>query len=315
MANRPIATFEFASNGLRLRLTGPSEDLAPYIAGYYRTEVESGCVAEDWLPPEDGNLRTGTADVYVAAIGAEPLRVAPSAVISGPTDRVTNLRLGGGKFWGIGLTPAGWARLIGAPASAHANRFDDISNHPDLRPLQVLLDRLRNDGDDIEASVKLINRTLRGILAKTASPDSEIHAIHRAIAREGDASVAQLAAQAGMNQRTFERFCRRVFGFPPGALRRRQRFLRSLGKYMLDPSMRWIGSLDGHYHDQAHFIREFRATMQMTPSEFAERPHPILMAAVTVTNAAAGVTLQGLHRPRIEEPREDSGLGNARPSG
>nr|WP_282099696.1 helix-turn-helix domain-containing protein [Qipengyuania qiaonensis] len=102
---------------------------------------------------------------------------------------------------------------------------------------------------------------------------------------------------AGMKPRTFERFCKRHFGFAPSALLRRQRFLRSLGKYMLDPSMRWIGSLDTHYWDQAHFIREFRATMNMKPSEFAALPHPISGAAVRLTSMRAGVTMQALYHP------------------
>jgi len=298
MPPKPLPIIEFAANGLRLRLVGPPPDLAPYLSGYYRTEVADGVVVEDWLPPEEANLRTGTAKDYVAAIGADPHVQVPAAVISGPTDRVTYLRLGAGAFWGVGLTPAGWARFVGLPANDFANRFSDISGFPTLQVLSAMLDSLRNDGNDIETSVALINRTFRKLLDQRIAPEGEIHAVHRSIGSGGNGSVSDLADEVGMNQRTFERFCKRHLGFAPGALQRRQRFLRSLGKYLLDPTMRWVSSLDSHYHDQAHFIREFRATMGMTPSEFAELPHPIVGAAVSVINAGAGVAMQALHTPK-----------------
>lgn len=303
MSKTPLATIEFSSNQLRLRLVGPPPDLAPFLSGYYRTEVTAGAVVEDWLPPEEANLRTGQAEEYVAAIGTDPLIEVPPAVISGPTDRVTHLRLGGGKFWGVGLTPAGWARFIGEPASELANRFDDIARYPKLQPLQAMLDKLRADGDDTEAAVALINRTFRNLLGQPSPNESAIHAVHYAIGTEGTMSVAELACMAGMNARTFERFCKRHYGFPPARLQRRQRFLRSLGKFMLDPTMRWINSLDSHYHDQAHFIREFRSIMQVTPTEYAECPHPITGAAVHVINAATGVAMQALHMPRVPPAR------------
>jgi hypothetical protein len=44
--------------------------------------------------------------------------------------------------------------------------------------------------------------------------------------------------------------------------------LCSLSQYMLAPSQKWIGALDGHYHDQAQFVREFRQFMGMTPSAY-----------------------------------------------
>ncbi|MBO6527218.1 AraC family transcriptional regulator [Erythrobacter sp.] len=297
MQKSSLEVTDYESGGLKLRLIGPPPDLAPYLSAYYRTEIADGVIVEDWLPPEEGNLRTGRAEVYEAAIGNDPVvRVVPS-VISGPTDRVTYLRIGGGKFWGIGLTPAGWVRFIGTPASHMTNRFGDIGGSADLEPLQTMLDQLRDDGDDVERAATLINTTFRALLGERPEVDKTVRAVHLDFLSEDASSVAPIASGAGMNPRTFERFCKRHFGFPPRTLLKRQRFLRSLGQYMLDPSMRWIGSLDTHYWDQAHFIRDFRATMGMTPSEFASRPHPIITAAVSVTNAKAGVTMQALYHP------------------
>lgn len=57
---------------------------------------------------------------------------------------------------------------------------------------------------------------------------------------------------------------------------RRQRFVRSLAQFMLDPSLSWIDALDGQYHDQAQFVRGFRNFMGLSPSEYAKMPHPIV---------------------------------------
>ena len=45
---------------------------------------------------------------------------------------------------------------------------------------------------------------------------------------------------------------------------------------MLDPSLSWVKALDGQYHDQAQFVREFRSFMGLTPTAYARLPHPIL---------------------------------------
>ena len=297
MGKASLQVTDYKAGGLRLRLVGPPPDLAPYLSAYYRTEVAPGTEVEDWLPPEEANLRTGEAEVYQAVIGGGPIADVPPAVLSGPTDRVTRLRIVGGKFWGIGLTPAGWTRYLRTPVNVMANRFCDIGQSAAHPALCEMLERLRREGDDIEAAAELINATFRALPVPPQESEATIQSVHLALLSEDVSSVSDLAALAAMKPRTFERFCTRHFGFTPRVLLRRQRFLRSLGKYMLDPSMRWISSLDTHYWDQAHFIRDFRATMNMTPSEFAALPHPIGRAAVSVTNANAGVAMQALYHP------------------
>ena len=110
-------------------------------------------------------------------------------------------------------------------------------------------------------------------------------------------SVADLSAKLALSERSIERLSHRAFGFSPKLLLRRQRFLRSLGRFMLDPSMAWIDTIDHHYYDQAQFTRYFQRFMGMSPRDYAARPTPILGAAAVARAAAAGAAVQGLHQP------------------
>jgi hypothetical protein len=73
--------------------------------------------------------------------------------------------------------------------------------------------------------------------------------------------------------------------------------MRSLAQYMLDPSLKWIGALDGHYHDQAQFVRDFREFMGMTPREYAALPKPVIGAIMRERARVAGRAVQALDSP------------------
>jgi AraC-like DNA-binding protein len=104
-------------------------------------------------------------------------------------------------------------------------------------------------------------------------------------------------ARVGASQRTIERICHRAFGFSPKLLLRRQRFMRSLSQFMLDPTLKWIGAIDWQYHDQAQFVRDFREFMGMSPREYANTPHPVLEKFIQMRARLAGAPVQTMDRP------------------
>jgi AraC-like DNA-binding protein len=290
--------------GIRLQIVTPPRDLAPYITAFYRTEAHVGLPVEDWLPPEWANLRVGKGEVYEAGIGEASLQQVPVAVLSGPTSRVTRLRIAGGIFWGAGLLPLGWAKFIGAPASDFTDRFRDAAGHPALAPLQSLIERLADAPDDMDRNLALLTATFRALLAKPMREHEAIVRTHAAILSDRFTTVAALAEHLGTSTRTLERFTRRHFGFAPKLLLRRQRFLRSLARFMVDPSLKWIDSLDSQYHDQAQFVREFKHFMLMRPRDYAAMEHPIALTAVRARRMALGDAMQVLHPP--DRARDDA---------
>lgn len=275
-----------------------SEALRPYCSIIYLTEVETppGTRVEDYLHPEWANLRLIEGEPLVAAFGGLTPVVAPHFIVTGPTSQATYFAAGTMRAWGIGILPAGWAKFFALPAEDLADTSVDGARHPAFVHLAPLANRLRQ-ANDVEAAARILDDQFVSLLAGAPRDDPAIFAAHRALVDDELTSVGDLAGKLGISDRSVERLSRRAFGFPPKLLLRRQRFLRSLARFMLDPSMSWIDTLDYQYYDQAQFTRDFQRFMGMSPRAYAARPKPILGSAAFARAAAAGEAVQGLHKP------------------
>ncbi|WP_086618738.1 helix-turn-helix domain-containing protein [Erythrobacter tepidarius] len=285
---------------VNLRFALPSEPLRPFVTTYYY--IEAACSPhepwlEDYLHPEWANLRFLSRTEAHSVIGTgEPLPC-PAFAVTGPTSRAARFRLRSGRIWGIGLMPSGWAALFPAKAGDYADRIvDGMADPAFARLVPLALALARSDGD-YAAELALIGQHMDALFAAAQPVDPAIEALTAALIDPDLISVVDLAERLGMNVRSLERLSHRAFGFPPKLLLRRQRFLRSLARFMLDPSLKWIGTLDAHYHDQSHFVRDFRRFMGMSPSAYADLDKPLLVAAARARMAVAGQAVQGLHRP------------------
>lgn len=293
-----------AENGVQLRFALPAEALQPYVTTYYRTDVICSPDApwmEDRLHPEWANLRFLRAGAAQAVVGVGELRPCPDFAVTGPTSQAMRFRLHSGFSWGIGLLPLGWARLFAGAACDYADRFVDGAADPVFAAFAPLAEALAASDGDYAAELALIETHMGRVFAQAGPADPAVLALHAALVDPDLLTVADLASRLCMTVRTLERLSRRAFGFPPKLLLRRQRFLRSLGPFMLDPSLKWIGALDCHYHDQSHFVRDFRRFMGMSPSDYAKAEKPLLAAAAQGRKAVAGAAMQGLHNPTGRE--------------
>ncbi len=280
----------------------PSAALAPYVSTYYLIEgqLSADDGVEDWLHPEWANVRFSSGSHWSSAMGDEPLQPLAPAILTGPTSRAQHFRLGGTiRTWGIGLLPLGWLRLIGTAASAYVDRTVALADDPGCAPLAGLPGAVLSGPSNAPLEARRLDAFMLGLLAQRPPHEDEgkIRAAHRALIDEDITSVAELAERLGISARSLERLSLKGFGFPPKLLLRRQRFLRSLAQFMLDPSLTWIRTLDFHYVDQAHFVRDFRRFMGMSPRHFGTIDHPIMRAAAQGRTAAAGAAVQALHRP------------------
>ena len=263
---------------LKVRYYRLSAALEPYFTALYSFTIETTDPAgvEDCLHPEWAAMRfTAYGTPPQACVVPDPIGQCPPFVVSGPTSRAIRFRLVTSRLYGLGLRPAGWARFVGQPASEMANRIVDGA-HSNFASFAPLLDVARELGKDEAATAARMNACLEDLLGRTPAISDRIYRIQDGLADPDLQEVDELAALLGISRRSLERLFSRHVGFPPKTMLRRQRFLRSLGRYMLDAGTSWSKALDKHYYDQAHFVRDFRDFMGMTPSDYAEMRHPIL---------------------------------------
>ncbi|WP_428028307.1 helix-turn-helix domain-containing protein [Altererythrobacter sp.] len=290
---------------IALRFALPASELRPFVTTYYhcRFDLSQGReFVEDYLHPEWANVRILIQGKSSYSIGPGELAPTPRLAVTGPTSRATRFRMSSGIIWGIGLLPLGWAKFVDRPAGDYADRCADARDDPALGAFAPLAEALMESGTHFESGLALIEAHMQTLLDRPLHDAGVITAINGALIDEKVATVSELAERAGMSVRSLERISRRAFGFSPKLLLRRQRFLRSLAQFMLDPTMSWLRAMDYHYHDQAHFVRDFHRFMGMSPSAYGRFEHPILRAAARDRAAIAGKAIQALHEPPQAHP-------------
>ncbi|MGX7951108.1 helix-turn-helix domain-containing protein [Tsuneonella sp. HG249] len=265
------------SPSIAVRFFRLSESLQPYFTALYLTVIEAGDgLVVDYLHPEWAAMRFTEGPPPVACLGPGEMTAQWPFVAGGPTSVATHFGVTTSRVWGLGLQPAGWAKFIDYDASALANRTVDGSTHPAFAAFADILPKIVASSGDDEAKAEAIEAHLLNQADRQVPREPEIVALQEALRDPSVGEVTTLQARLGMSAKSLERFCRRYFGFTPKLLLRRQRFVRSLAQFMLDPSLSWIDALDGQYHDQAQFVREFREFMGLSPSEYAKMSHPIV---------------------------------------
>jgi AraC-like DNA-binding protein len=284
-----------ASFALNARYYRLADELGHYFTVLYCFDVEcaDGVMVEDHLHPEWSALRfTQMGSPPLAGITPQPVMPTYPLVASGPTSRSIRFSIGRSRIWGLGLQPAGWARYVAAPANSLADRIVDAGSLDAFAVFHPILEVVRRAGLDADDTAKQINTYLLAQPRLPLAAESAVIACQAALRDPDIGDVAQLAERLDINRRSLERLCGRYFGFPPKLLLRRQRFLRSLARYMLEPMHNWSDALDLQYYDHAHFVRDFRSFMGMTPTEYAETPHPIIERIMAQRMADQGAAPQ-----------------------
>ena len=290
-----------------------SAELQPYFTALYLFNITcpAGEEIEDWLHPEWAAMRFTTSGIPPAGgVGTEALERRGPLVVTGPTSKALHFRLTTSCIWGLGLQPAGWAQFVAGQASDFTDRTLDGCADPAFAVFAPLLSMIQESRTTPDRTAEEINTYLMSQVGRRKSRVELIVRVHDALRDPEVAHVVELGRRADVGLRSLERICLRYFGFPPKLLLRRQRFLRSLARFTLNPRRNWSEALDGQYHDQAQFVRDFRSFMSMTPTEYAEHPHPILKRIMAQRMADLGAAPQTdlptvLRYGAEAEPRED----------
>ena len=285
---------------VQARFFYPPKNLQHMFTHFYYVDFagEDGRVVTDYLHPEWGNLRffQGNAPTAFALDGTRFEKTSFS--ITGPSSQALRFEIAlPSRMWGIGMMPQGWARYMGVDAADLANLVADGLTDPQFAQFLPLAESIFGKVPDIESEYGRIASFFAQQNDKPSADEARIAALHQALHDPEVRTVADLVERTGCNPRKLERISHRALGFPPKVLLRRQRLLRSLAEYILDPSLKWIGALDSHYHDQAQFVKDFKEMMGMTPKQYAAIDKPILGSFMGERARFSGSPVQGLHPP------------------
>ena len=288
-----------SDHSVSVRFHEPPGDLRGCFTTFYVTEIDPGSAPtlKDSLHPEWAGMRFFTPHGPVSWTDAGERVAGTRFQATGPTTHPIHFELPKTRMWGFGLLPLGWARFVGHSAADFANRLCDGMTEATFAPFRPLAAELLHNRGDETAELDAIVRFFRTFPGKPEADEKRILAIHVAIVDPEVVTVTDLVKRVAASQRTVERLCHRHFGFSPKLLLRRQRFMRSLVQFMLDPSLKWIGAMDPNYHDQAQFVRDFHEFMNCTPREYAAQPHPVLERFLTERLKAHGAAVQTLDKP------------------
>ena len=144
----------------------------------------------------------------------------------------------------------------------------------------------------------LLDAFLIGAMARPTRFDSAIVRLDAALLHTTSVTVRALADRVGMTMRTLERLTARAFGFAPGVLLRRVRFLRSLHAVRQAAPHARIAALDLAYTDYSHFVHDAHEFLGMSPGAFLKLDLPLLQQSTTLRDQVLGSPAQALeHSP------------------
>ncbi len=283
-----------------VRFALPSAKLSPFFSAYSWTDIrpaEPSRWVEDLLLPAWPILWFSDLSWEIGRVDDAECFTAPAYSVSGPFTQSGRFRSKEGRIWGLGLLPLGWASLFDVPASAYANEAVDGDLDPAFSRFVPLAKALAASSGDFDEELAIIEAFLEEIPITPAEDAERITDINQALLDPQISTVGGLADRVEMNIRSLERASKRAFGFTPLQLLGRQRFLRSLTRFMTEGNSNWLDVMDDQYYDQAHFTRDFKRLMGHNPKDYARMEKPIFTASMQARAVALGKAVQGLHEP------------------
>lgn len=265
----------------RVRFAPASPELLPYLGGYHSfdTAVREGVLHEEMVLPAWTNVQVQTSGgAWGIRIGTESFDPLPRLMVTGPTSKAQFCRVITGHIIGVYLMPRGWARLVGGNVSRIANRIVGMRSvlGPDAEELGAAV----LAATDFDGQVAAFEAIFRRRLAASRPEPPEVEAIEALLLDPDIRSVEDLSAALAIPAWRLARLIPRHFGFTPKLLIRRARFVRTIVKIRESQELGWTRIVDEAYFDQAHFIRDCRDFLQMTPSQFAAPFQPVALASM-----------------------------------
>lgn len=260
---RGILHPEACEGKFRLERYWPSQEVAHFVERYWTVR---------WALPEGVEHLQETLPNPCVNLVVEKGRSAVYGVAPGRFARVLK---GAGSVFGIKFRPGGFYPFLKAPLSALRQQPLPLRElfGPGALELEAGLLALEDDA----ARVKLAEAFLKERLPERDERVEWVNRVVDAIVEEpGVTRVEQLATRFGVSPRTLQRLFHTYVGVGPKWVIMRYRLQEAVAE--LDRGSRAWARLaaDLGYFDQSHFVRDFKALVGKTPTEYIEEARRLL---------------------------------------
>jgi len=238
----------------------PSADLAQYIEHYWSVSWDFRGVAPERveiLPHPSVHL------IFQRHVGAR-IRGVTRGKFSGLLD-------GEGGILGVKFTPGGFYPFSRAPVSTLTDTtvdIHDVFGDGGVAVARAVLGR-RTDA----SRIALVETFLRRCAPERDDSAVRMAELVYAVAQDRSIlKVEDLAARSGMNKRTLERRFAKYVGVSPKWVIQRYRLHEAAEQLAAGGAIEQSAlALRLGYSDQAHFIRDFKAIVGISPAAYARR--------------------------------------------
>jgi AraC-like DNA-binding protein len=250
-------------------------ELAPWLIGYVGGEIAAGTSPARRVIPARPNCFIQiilSGQHTMADIHRGTKQEAPVAGLFGPlTNYHFNMEIPGGlRTFSARLQPAAASQLFAIDATALVDTF---------RPLDLptgLIETLQA-APDFAAMAAPVDEWLTALAKGKRGTDAVTRAANHLRHARGIISVQELADEAGLSLRQFQRRFQAQTGLNPKHYARICRIGQAVHRKELEPAASWTElALECGYADQSHFIRDFKALTGHLPREFLRGQSPIL---------------------------------------
>ncbi len=277
---------------IKLDYRVPSPDIVDHVTLFYDFTANVP-LFEDMERADYAQLRFRLSPGFAAYYFARGEKQVGPIHVVGPTSGATRVKVEGPvKLFGVGVTPSGWAAMLGGNASDMLDDAMDIEGP--LRPRMEAAMAAILKTDNMDERVLVFEALIREL---TCNADQECVSFARQVDAwlEGSTSpdIDDLIAVTHLSRRQVERKCNAIYGAPPKLLARKYRALRA-AVAMCRGDINFDDAVGRGFYDQSHLIREVKQFTGLTPKQIRDRP--TALAEITVQQRLA---MSGLVKPLI----------------
>lgn len=271
---------------ISLEYEAASDELAPLISSFYRIDHDGEPLSE--LERADrAQFRfylSGRGEYHFAKGSVDPGY--PVTIVGPTTAPCTTKSTAVVTVFGWGITPAGWAALMGSEAERGTDHTIDAREifGESIMELRKELQGLTS----LQEQVKLAEKAIGEIYTNADSAPFEFTAkVDEWLMGSADPQVSDLLAVTGLSIRQLERTTRRHYGMPPKKLARKYRAVRAAHILSLGDDLD-ESELGYAFYDQSHLIREVKLFTGLTPGQLRSGKSMLTEATIKGRSSMTG---------------------------